>query len=314
MGIDSRIYVTGANGMLGRNLVDKLKGKGYRKIMHAPGSKVFDLRNRKAVFDFFEKNKPEYVFHLAARVGGIKANMKNPVEFLRDNLIININIIDACFKFKVRKLINLGSSCIYPKCSKQPMSEEDLLDGKLEPTNEGYAISKIASLRLCEYYNKQEGTNFISLMPPNLYGKYEEFNLESSHVISALIMRFHDAKVSGDERISIWGTGKARREFFYVEDAAESLIFAMENLKVGDLFEGCFLNCGSGKDISIKELAEMICEVVGFEGEIVYDSSKPEGMLKKLMDSRRFRKLSSQKVMDLKEGIEKTYQYYLETI
>jgi len=178
MGIDSRIYVTGANGMLGRNLVDKLKGKGYRKIMHAPGSKVFDLRNRKAVFDFFEKNKPEYVFHLAARVGGIKANMKNPVEFLRDNLIININIIDACFKFKVRKLINLGSSCIYPKCSKQPMSEEDLLDGKLEPTNEGYAISKIASLRLCEYYNKQEGTNFISLMPPNLYGKYEEFNLE----------------------------------------------------------------------------------------------------------------------------------------
>jgi len=306
---EDKILITGGRGMVGKNLILKLRNLGFENLIF-PSMKELDLRNREEVFQFFNQEKIDYVFHLAAKVGGIKSNMNNPVEYLRDNLLLNTNIIDACYKFKIKKLINLGSSCIYPKNCLQPMKEEDLLSGKLEPTNEGYALSKICSLKLCKYYNEQYGTNFISLMPPNMYGEYEKFDEEHSHVLAALLKRFHEAKINGDNYISVWGTGDVKREFLYVGDMVEGLIFSMDKLKVENLVNNCFLNCGSGEEISIKELAFKIKEIVGFEGEIKFDVNKPEGMVRKLLDSSRFNFLSFRHEINLEEGIKKTYEYF----
>lgn len=314
MNKDSVILVTGSNGLVGKNLVESLEENGFENILN-PRSSELDFRDQTNVREYFSKNKPEYVFHLAAKVGGIKANMGDPVSFLQDNLLINTNVIMACFEFKVKKMINLGSSCIYPKDHPtQPMPEEILLDGELEPTNEGYALAKISSLKLCEYYNKQYQTNFISLMPPNVYGKYEEFDFQKSHVISALIMKLHKAKTESAPTIWVWGTGNARREFIYVQDLVDAVIFAIENIESTGLYESGFLNCGTDEDISIKELAHKIKEIVGYTGEIRFDSTKPEGMLKKLIDSSRFKSLGFERSVGLDEGIKRTYEYYLETL
>ena len=307
---EAKILITGGRGMVGRNLILELRNLGFDNLIF-PSFEELDLRNREKVFKFFNQEKIDYVFHLAAKVGGIKSNMNNSVEYLRDNLLLNTNIIDACYKFKVKKLVNLGSSCIYPKNCLQPMKEEDLLSGKLEPTNEGYALSKICSLKLCKYYNEQHNTNFISLMPPNMYGEHEKFDEEHSHVLAALLKRFHESKIKGDNSISVWGTGEVRREFLYVGDMARGLIFAMNKLKVENLVDNCFLNCGSGKEISIRDLASEIKKVVGFEGEIKFDTSKPEGMKKKLLDSSRIKKLGFKSKIVLEEGMNKTYEYYL---
>lgn len=307
---NSKILVTGANGMVGRNLVLKLRELGFNNIL-TPTSKDIDLKKRDLVFDLFKKESFDYVFHLAAKVGGIRANIENPVEFLRDNLLINTNVIDACYKFKIKKLVNLGSSCIYPKECLQPMKEEYLLSDKLEPTNEGYALSKISSLKLCKYYNEQYKTNFISLMPPNMYGRYEKFDLNHSHVLSALIMRFHDSKTKNEESISVWGTGEARREFLNVKDMANALIFGMEKIEVFDLFDNCFLNCGSMEEISIRNLAYKIKEIVGFNGRIEFDETKPEGMKRKMLDCNRIFNLGFKPKISLNEGIKELYSYYL---
>lgn len=310
---DSKILVTGGHGMVGKNLILKLRRLGFNNIL-SPSSKELDLRDRSVVFDFFNKELFDYVFHLAAKVGGIKANIENPVEFLRDNLLLNTNVIDASHKYGVKKIINLGSSCIYPKESPQPMKEDYLLSGKLEPTNEGYALSKISSLKLCKYYNEQYKTNFISLMPPNLYGEYEKFDENHSHVLSALIKRFDDAKNKSDPSLSVWGTGNVRREFMYAGDLADALIFSMDNLGVEDLVDNCFLNCGSGKDISIKDLAYKIKDVIGYKGEIIFDPSKPEGMKMKLLDVSKLKNKGFNDKTELDEGIKKTYEYYLKTL
>jgi GDP-L-fucose synthase len=310
MRTEDKILITGSKGLVGTNLVIALKEKGFHNLL-CPTSKELDLKERKEVFDFFDKEKPKYVFHIAALVGGIKANIESPVEFLRDNLLMNVNVIDACFQFKIKKLVNLGSSCIYPKFVKQPMTEESLLTGKFEPTNEGYALSKITSIKLCEYYNKEYSSNFISLIPPNMYGINEKFDLDHSHVLAALIKKFHDAKIRKDLSVPIWGTGNVLREFLYVGDCVLGLILAMEKINPEDLFEKCFLNMGSGEEISIKNLAILIKEVVGFEGEILFDPSKPEGMERKILDSSKIKKLGFEEKTKLREGIKKTYDYYL---
>jgi|APSaa5957512622_1039677.scaffolds.fasta_scaffold05123_7 GDP-L-fucose synthase len=310
MGKNSKILITGARGLVGIDLIEELKKEGFQNLIY-PTSKELDLREREKVFSFFEKEKPDYVFHLAAVVGGIKANMNFPVEFLKNNLLLNTNLIDACFKHNVKKLINLGSSCIYPKLAEQPLKESSLLSGKFEPTNEGYALSKITSLKLCEYYNREYNTNFISLIPPNLYGKNEKFDLEKSHVLSSLIKRFHESKINNLPEIEIWGTGDAQREFLYSGDLVKGLLFAMENISTEDLYEKGFLNIGSDQEISIKDLSFLIKEVVGFEGKIIFDHSKPEGMKRKILDTSKIKKLGFSCNTPLKEGIEKTYQAYL---
>ena len=296
--------------MVGRSLMKDLKSKGFNNLLTL-SSKKLDLRNRNATFKFFKKKRPEYVFHAASKVGGIKASMDDPVGFLRDNLLINVNVIDACYKFKVKKLVNLGSSCIYPKETAQPMKEKNLLSSKFEPTNEGYSLSKICSLKLCEYYNKKKGTNFISLMPPNLYGEYDKFDKERSHVIGALIMKIHAAKIEEKKEVEIWGTGNAKREFMYVGDISKAMIFAMENLNKEDLWEQGFLNTGTGNEVTIKKLANLIKKVVGFKGKLIFDKTKPEGVLKKLMDSSLFLKKGFKPEVKLEVGLKKAYKYYL---
>ncbi len=307
----SKILITGSEGMVGKNLINKLESLGYINLI-LPSKKDLDLREREKVFGYFSKVKPKYVFHLAARVGGIKANMENPVEFLRDNLLLNTNILDASYSYKVKKLINLGSSCIYPKECSQPMREESLLSGKFEPTNEGYAISKVSSLKLCEFYNKEYGTNFISLMPPNMYGRFEKFDGKTSHVLASLLKKFRESKVDKKGFVSVWGDGTAKREFLYAKDMAEILIFSMNKINSGDLYESGFLNCGSSEEISIGNLARLIKKVVGFEGEILFDDSKPIGMKRKMLDSSRFLSFGFNKFTSLKEGIKETYTWYKE--
>src|SRR3989344_8994433 len=278
---NSKILITGSGGMVGSALIRRLKKGGYKNLL-IPNSKELDLRKQMHVENYFKKNKPEYVFHIAAKVGGIKANINYPAEFLYDNLLMQNNAIESARKFGVKKLLFLGSSCIYPREASQPMKEELLLSGKLESTNEGYAIAKIAGLKLCEYYNKQYNTNFISLMPCNLYGINDHFELENSHVISALILKFHNAKKKNLTFVDIWGSGNARREFLFVDDAADAILYFMLNYDAKDLMP--FVNIGYGKDVSIKHLAFMIKDIIGFKGEIKFDASKPEGMLRKLLD------------------------------
>ncbi len=304
---DSRILVTGANGMVGKALSERLKSEGYHNLF-LPSSSELNLKDQKVVEEYFLRNRFDYVFHLAAKVGGISANIKSPAEFLYDNLIINSNVIESARKANVRKLLYLGSSCIYPRDCTQPMNEGSLLSGKLEPTNEGYAISKIAGLKLCEYYNKQYSTNFICLMPCNLYGPNDNFDLEKSHVIAAFINKFLDAKQRNLPHIEIWGKGEARREFLYVEDLAEAMIHFMKNYNSEDL--GSFINIGYGEDISIKELVGIMKDLTNYSGEIKWDTTKPEGMPRKLLDVNRANKLGWKAKTDIRTGLKQTIEWY----
>jgi GDP-L-fucose synthase len=305
---DKKILITGGNGMVGKALVKRLEEEGCKNLF-LPNSKELDLRNQKDVADYFETNKPEYVFHLAAKVGGIAANMNSPAEFLFDNLAMETNVIESARKNSVEKLLFLGSSCIYPRECPQPMKEEHLLTGKLEPTNEGYALAKICGLKMCEYYNKQYGTNFINLMPPNIYGVNDHFESEKSHVISSLITKFNDAKNKQSESVEVWGKGISRREFLYVDDAADAMVYFMKNYSAKDI--GPFVNIGSGEDISIKELAFLIKDIMGYSGELRFDPSKPDGMPKKLLDSSKAADLGWKAKTGLKNGLKSTIDWYL---
>ncbi|RCW86919.1 GDP-L-fucose synthase [Halanaerobium sp. DL-01] len=306
MGKDAKIYVAGHRGLVGSAIMRKLKKEGYNNLVYRTSSEL-DLRRQEKVEDFFKEEKPEYVILAAAKVGGIKANDTYSAEFLYDNLMIESNVIDAAYQNDVKKLLFLGSSCIYPKFADQPMKEDYLLSGKLESTNEGYAVAKITGIKLCEHYNKQYGTNFISAMPTNLYGPNDNFDLETSHVLPALIRKFHEAKANNEDEVVIWGTGKPRREFLHVDDLADALLYLMNNYG-GDQF----VNVGVGKDISILELAELIKDIVGFEGEIVNDLSKPDGTPRKLLDVSRLNELGWEAQISLEEGIKDTYQWFKE--
>lgn len=304
---DSKIYIAGHRGLVGSALKRKLESKGYTNLLFRT-HKELDLTNQQAVNEFFEQEKLEYVFLAAAKVGGILANSTYPAEFIYENLMIESNIIHAAYKHGVKKLLFLGSSCIYPKLASQPLKEEYLLTGPLEETNEAYAIAKIAGIRLCKHYNQQYGTNFISVMPTNLYGPNDNFDLETSHVMPALIRKFHEAKVNNKPEVVVWGTGKPLREFMHVDDMANACVFLMENCDFSEVGE--FVNIGAGKDITISELVGLIKEVIGFEGKIKYDTSKPDGTPRKLMDVSRLNGLGWKARISLKDGIKETYEWY----
>lgn len=308
MNADSKIYVAGHKGLVGSAIVRRLEELGYTNLLYRTSAQL-DLRNQQAVEDFFAVEKPEYVFLAAAKVGGIHANNTYRAEFIYDNLAIQLNVIHAAYRHGVRKLLFLGSSCIYPKFAPQPMKEEHLLTGELEPTNEPYAIAKIAGIKMCEAYNSQYGTNFISVMPTNLYGPNDNFDLENSHVLPALIRKFHEAKVENKPEVEIWGTGEPKREFLYVDDLADACVFLMNNYDYRDL--GSFVNIGTGEDLSIKQLAEMIKDIVGFDGGIKFDSSKPDGTPRKLLDVSRLKSLGWAAGTSLEEGLKKTYEHFV---
>jgi len=303
---NAKIYVAGHRGLVGSAIMRKIKKDGYNNLVYRTSSEL-DLRRQEKVEKFFKEEKPEYVILAAAKVGGIQANDTYSAEFLYDNLMIETNVLEAAYQNDVKKLLFLGSSCIYPKFAEQPMKEDYLLSGKLESTNEGYAVAKITGIKLCEHYNKQYGTNFISAMPTNLYGPNDNFDLETSHVLPALIRKFHEAKINDEDEVIIWGTGKPQREFLHVDDLADALLFLMNNYD-GDQF----VNVGVGKDISILELAQLIKDVVGFEGEIVNDLSKPDGTPRKLLDVSRLNDLGWEAQISLEEGIKDTYQWFKE--
>lgn len=305
MNKNSKIYVAGHTGLVGSAIVRMLTVQGYSNVLTRT-RKQLDLLDSGAVDAFFAQEKPEYVIDSAARVGGIKANMTYPAEFLYENLQMQNNIIWSAFKHDTKKLLFLGSSCIYPRNAPQPMKEEHLLDGKLEPTNEGYALAKISGIKLCEKINTEYGKNFISCMPTNIYGPGDNFGDDSSHVIPALIRRFHAAKLAGDAEVVIWGSGISRREFLYVDDLAEAIVWLMSNYDQKD-----FLNVGTGEDVSIKELATMIKDLVGFEGKLVFDVSKPDGMPKKLLDVSKLSNLGWKSSTKLDDGLKKSYEWYL---
>lgn len=301
----SRIYVAGHRGMVGSAIARKLQREGFANIITKTSSEL-DLRSQDAVNAFFAAEKPEYVFLAAAKVGGIMANNTYRADFLYDNLMIEANIIHAAYLHKVTKLLFLGSSCIYPKMAPQPLKEEYLLSGLLEPTNEPYAIAKIAGIKLCEAYRDQYGCNFISAMPTNLYGPGDNYHLQNSHVLPALIRKFHEAKENNSAYVEIWGTGAPLREFMYADDVADACFFLMKNYN-----EKLFVNVGTGEEITIKELATMIKNTVGFEGEVRFDTSKPDGTPRKLMDSSRLHSFGWKHATSLNEGIEKAYTSFL---
>ena len=300
----AKIFVAGHKGMVGSAIVRKLKALAFNNIFIRT-SKELDLRDQKEVHSFFATEKPDYVFLAAAKVGGILANNTYRADFLYDNLLIESNIIHAAYQNNVKKLLFLGSSCIYPKLAPQPLKEEYLLTGLLESTNEPYAIAKITGIKLCEAYRDQYGCNFISAMPTNLYGEGDNYHPDNSHVIPGLIRRFHDAKIAGKSNVEIWGTGSPLREFLYVDDLADACIFLMEKYN-----EKMFVNVGAGRDISIKDLAHLIKDIVGFKGEINFDSTKPDGTPRKLMDVSRLSTMGWQYSVHLREGLEKTYEIY----
>lgn len=302
---NSKIFVAGHRGMVGSAISRLLKRKGYNFLLEKSSAEL-DLRDQSTTDTFFRQNKPDYVFMAAAKVGGILANKKYPANFLYDNIMIEANVIHAAKKYNVKKLLFLGSSCIYPKFAKQPIMEEYLLSGELEPTNEAYAIAKIAGIKLCQAYYDQYGSNFISVMPTNLYGIGDNYQLEHSHVLPALIRKFHEAKMKQEKDVVIWGTGKPRREFLFADDLAEACLFLMQQYDKKEI-----INIGSGKDLTITELAEMIKEIVGYDGGIVYDQTKPDGTPQKLMDSFRINQLGWKPSTELKEGIRLAYADFL---
>lgn len=300
MELTAKIYIAGHRGMVGSGLERKLRKEGYNNIVTRTSSEL-DLRNQQDVNDFFEKEKPEYVILAAAKVGGIHANNTYRAEFIYDNLMIEANIIHASYLNKVTKLLFLGSSCIYPKMAPQPLKEEYLLSGYLEPTNQPYAIAKIAGIEMCDSYRAQYGCNFISAMPTNLYGTNDNYHPENSHVLPALIRRICLAKKKNDPSVTIWGTGKPRREFLHVDDLADACYFLLQNYN-----EKGLVNIGCGKDVSIKELAELIAAEAGYEGQLIFDTSKPDGTPRKLMDTSLLSKLQWFSKINLKEGVKKT--------
>lgn len=302
---NSKIYIAGHRGMVGSALERKLREQGFENIVTRTSSEL-DLRNQGAVEEFFKNEKPEFVFLAAAKVGGIFANNTYPAEFIYDNLMIEANIIHSSYKNVVKKLLFLGSSCIYPKFAEQPIKEEALLTGALEPTNEAYAVAKITGIELCKFYRRQYGCDYISAMPTNLYGINDNFDLETSHVMPALIRKFHEAKLRGDKEVVMWGTGKPRREFMYVDDLAEALIHLMQNYS-----DEIHVNMGTGKDIGIGELAALIKEIVGFEGEIVKDLSKPDGTPRKLLNVSRLHSTGYHHKVELDEGVKTVYEWFL---
>lgn len=304
----SKIFIAGRGGQVGSAIERKFRAEGYENIIGLR-SKELDMREQALVRDYFESERPEYVVLAAAKVGGIMANIEAPAEFLYDNLAIQNNIIECSRVYGVRKLLFLASSCIYPRLSPQPMKEDYLMDGKLEPTNEGYAIAKIAGLKMCQYYNTQYGTDYISVMPCNIYGYGDNFNPTRSHVVAALIRKVYDAKMSGAKSIPMWGTGVARRELMFVDDLADACFYLFNSYSGNEFF-----NVGTGSDVSIKELVELIMDVEDYHADLEFDPSKPDGMPQKLMDVSKLAEAGWTAKTSLRKGLEKTYGYFLNTI
>lgn len=303
-----KIYIAGHTGLVGSAILRKLKASGYENLVFRTYEDL-DLVNQKGVAQFFDQERPDYVFLAAAKVGGIWANSQFPAEFIYSNLVIQTNIIHSSYLYEAKRLLFLGSSCIYPKHAPQPMKEEYLLSGYLESTNEPYAVAKIAGIKMCQSYNRQYGTRYISVMPTNLYGPGDNFDLKTSHVLPALIRKFHEAKMGGDKSVEVWGTGAPRREFLYVDDLADACLYLMNNYDGDDI-----INVGVGRDQSIRELAEMVGDVVGFEGDLRFDHTKPDGTPLKLLDVSKLTALGWQAHTPLAEGIKKAYQWYLEQL
>ena len=304
----SKIYIAGHQGMVGSAVWRALASKGYSNLIGKTSAEL-DLRNQQAVADFYKQEQPEVVIDAAAKVGGILANNDFPYQFLMENMQIQNNLIDGAHKAGINKFIFLGSSCIYPKFAPQPLKEEYLLTDSLEPTNEWYALAKISGIKACESIRKQYGKDFVSLMPTNLYGSHDNFDLQTSHVLPAMIRKFHEAKLNKNAPVELWGSGTPMREFLFVDDMAEAVVFAFENELSSNLY-----NIGSGKDITIKELAEPVQSVTGHQGEIIWDSSKPDGTPRKLMDVSKMKNMGWQYSTELEDGIKKTYDWFLENI
>lgn len=304
----TKIYIAGHNGMVGSAIWRTLSAKGYTNLIGASSS-VLDLRNQEAVKAYFDQEKPEVVIDAAARVGGILANNDYPYQFIMENMQIQNNLIDSALQAGIEKFIFLGSSCIYPKLAPQPLKEAYLLTGELEPTNEWYAIAKITGVKACQAIRKQFGKDYVSLMPTNLYGTHDNFDLNTSHVLPAMMRKFHEAKENNHAPVTLWGSGTPMREFLFVNDMAEAVVFALENKLPDYLY-----NVGTGEDLTIKELAETIQKITGHQGEIIWDSSKPDGTPRKLMDVSKMHELGWKHQVDLEEGIQKTYDWFLENV
>ena len=306
--IDSKIFVAGHRGLVGSAIERRLRSCGYNNICTVPHNKL-DLRNDAETTRFFEKEKPEYVFMAAATVGGVVANNEHPAKFFYNNITMGVNVINAAYQSRVKKLLYMGSSCIYPRDASQPMKEDALLSGTVEPTNEAYAMAKISCLKMCEYYNKEYGTDFISCMPCNAYGPGDDFDSEASHVVAALIRKFHEAKEQDLPEVIMWGTGKPIREFIYIDDIADAAVFLMENYTGNET-----VNVGTGTEYSIRELAEIIKEIVGYKGKIINDLSKPDGSPRKLIDSSKIFAMGWYPKTDFRSGMTKTYRDFLDNI
>ena len=315
MNLTDRIYIAGHNGLVGSAIVRQLKERGFLNLIMR-SHKELDLIDQNQVQVFFKKEKPDYVILAAAKVGGIHANNSYPADFIYKNIMIESNVINSAYENKVRRLLFLGSTCIYPKAAEQPMQEDALLTNILEPTNEPYAIAKIAGIKLCESYNRQHNTDFRSVMPTNLYGINDNFHPKNSHVIPALIQRFHQAKINNDPELVVWGSGEAMREFLYVDDMAQASLFVLELdeqiYKANTKPMLSHINVGTGKDLTIREMVEIMKKVVGYKGKLVFDNTKPDGAARKLIDISRLSSLGWEYSVDLKEGLEKTYEWYLE--
>lgn len=308
LSLDSKIYVAGHNGMVGSAICRLLKEKGYTNIITKSHSEL-DLTNQIKVNEFFKSEKPDVVFLAAAKVGGINANMNNQSAFLMENIGIEYNVINAAFENDINDLMFLGSSCIYPRESHQPIKEEYLLTGPLEPTNEGYALAKIVGLKACQYYNEQYGTNYIGVMPTNLYGINDNFDLESSHLVPAIMRKMHEAKINNSPEVEIWGTGKPYRELLFVEDMADATFFVFKNYKGKS-----FVNVGTGEDLTIKEISESIQKIVGYDGELYFNTDKPDGMYRKLLDVTNLKELGWKPKHSLESGLKITYEWYLNNL
>jgi len=314
MDLKDKIYIAGHRGLVGSAIVRQLESRGFTNLLMRT-HKELDLTNQAQVQTFFKQEKPDYVILAAAKVGGIHANNTYPADFIYQNMMIEANVINSTYENKVKRLLFLGSTCIYPKAVEQPMREDALLTGVLELTNEPYALAKIAGIKLCESYNRQYGTDFRSVMPTNLYGINDNFHPENSHVIPALMQRFHQAKVNNDAEVVVWGTGNAMREFLYVDDMAEASLFVLEldekTYKANTKPMLSHINVGTGKDVTIKEMAEAMKEVVGFKGDLIFDTTKPDGSPRKLIDVSRLSNMGWKYNLDLEDGLKKTYKWYL---